>query len=38
MTLNFAKVKQEYFKQDDKGIVTSAATGSWDQQTAKRLT
>lgn len=34
MTLNFAKVKQEYFKQDDKGIVTSAATGSWDQQAA----
>lgn len=32
MTLNFAQVKQEYFKQDDKGVVTSAATGSWNQQ------
>jgi type VI secretion system secreted protein Hcp len=34
MTLNFAKVDQEYFKQDDKGVVTSAAKGSWNQQTA----
>ena len=32
MTLNFAQVKQEYFKQDDSGVVTSAATGSWNQQ------
>jgi type VI secretion system secreted protein Hcp len=34
MTLNFAKVKKEYFKQDDKGIATSAGTGTWNQQTA----
>jgi type VI secretion system secreted protein Hcp len=34
MTLNFAKIKKEYFKQDDKGVVTSAGTGSWNQQTA----
>jgi type VI secretion system secreted protein Hcp len=34
MTLNFAKIKTEYFKQDDKGVVTSAATGTWDQQKA----
>jgi type VI secretion system secreted protein Hcp len=34
MTLNFAKIKQEYFKQDDNGSVTSAATGTWDQQKA----
>jgi len=34
MTLNFAQLKQEYFKQDDKGVVTSAATGQWNQQTA----
>ncbi len=34
MTLNFAKVKQEYFVQDDKGVVTSAATGTWNQQKA----
>jgi type VI secretion system secreted protein Hcp len=34
MTLNFAKIKKEYFKQDDKGVVTSAATGTWDQQKA----
>jgi len=34
MTLNFAKIEQEYFKQDDKGVVTSAAKGTWDQQKA----
>jgi len=34
MSLNFAKVKKEYFKQDDTGIAKSAATGSWDQQKA----
>ena len=34
MTLNFAQIKKEYFKQDDKGVVTSAGTGSWNQQTA----
>jgi type VI secretion system secreted protein Hcp len=35
MSLNFAKVELEYFKQDDQGQVTSAGTGSWDQQLAK---
>jgi len=34
MSLNFAKIKKEYFKQDDKGVLTSAATGTWDQQKA----
>jgi len=34
MSLNFAKIKHEYFKQDDKGIAKSAATGTWNQQTA----
>jgi len=34
MSLNFAQIKKEYFKQDDKGAVTSAATGQWNQQTA----
>jgi type VI secretion system secreted protein Hcp len=34
MTLNFAQIKKEYFKQDDKGIATSAGTGTWNQQTA----
>ncbi|HET8654036.1 MAG TPA: type VI secretion system tube protein Hcp [Longimicrobiaceae bacterium] len=34
MTLNFAKVKQEYFVQDDLGAVVSAGSGSWDQATA----
>lgn len=34
MTLNFAQVKKEYFKQGDDGVVTSAATGQWNQQTA----
>jgi type VI secretion system secreted protein Hcp len=32
MTLNFAKVKQEYFKQNDKGVASSAGTGTYDQQ------
>jgi type VI secretion system secreted protein Hcp len=36
MSLNFAKVKQEYFKQDDKGVATSAGVGKWNQQTAKK--
>ena len=34
MSLNFAQVKKEYFRQDDAGMVTSAGTGSWNQQTA----
>jgi type VI secretion system secreted protein Hcp len=34
MSLNFAKVDQEYFAQDDKGITKSAAKGTWDQQKA----
>ena len=34
MTLNFAQVKKEYFKQDDNGAVTSAGTGQFNQQTA----
>jgi type VI secretion system secreted protein Hcp len=33
MTLNFAKVKQEYFKQNDKGVASSAGTGTYNQQT-----
>ncbi|MEO6811998.1 MAG: type VI secretion system tube protein Hcp [Isosphaeraceae bacterium] len=32
MSLNFAKIKKEYFKQNDKGIAESAGTGTWDQQ------
>ena len=32
MTLNFAKIEEEYFKQDDAGVSTSAATASFDQQ------
>ncbi len=35
MTLNFAQVKKEYFKQDDSGAVTSAGTGQFNQQTGK---
>jgi len=34
MSLNFAQIKKEYFKQDDTGAVKSAATGQWNQQTA----
>ncbi|MCW5966170.1 MAG: type VI secretion system tube protein Hcp [Bryobacterales bacterium] len=36
MSLNFAKVKEEYFKQDDKGVTTSAAVGSYNQSTGKK--
>jgi type VI secretion system secreted protein Hcp len=32
VTLNFAKVKFEYFKQDDKGAVKSAGEMTWDIQ------
>ncbi|MFM8332890.1 MAG: Hcp family type VI secretion system effector [Candidatus Methylumidiphilus sp.] len=32
VTLNFAKVKYEYFKQDDKGAVKSAGEMTWDIQ------
>lgn len=31
LSLNFQKVKEEYFSQDDKGIAKSAGTGVWDQ-------
>ncbi len=34
MSLNFAKVEQEYFAQDDKGITKSGGKGVWDQQKA----
>ncbi len=33
MSLNFAKVKKEYFKQNDKGVASSAGTGTYNQQT-----
>ncbi len=32
MSLNFAEVKEEYFKQDDTGSVSSAAVSSFNQQ------
>ena len=35
MSLNFASIEHEYFKQDDKGITKSAGKGTWDQQKAK---
>jgi len=34
MTLNFAKVTQKYFKQDDSGQASEAGTGTWNQLTA----
>ena len=37
VTLNFAKVKQEYFEQDDKGGTVSKGSGSWNQATAKTV-
>jgi len=33
ITLNFAKIDQEYFSTDNKGVATSAGKGSWNQQT-----
>lgn len=34
VSLNFAKVKQEFFTQNDKGVAESAGTGTWNQLTA----
>jgi type VI secretion system secreted protein Hcp len=34
ITLNFAKVKQEYFAQGDEGTAKSAGVGTWDQRKA----
>lgn len=34
MSLNFAKVKSEFFTQDDKGAAESAGVGTWDQAKA----
>jgi type VI secretion system secreted protein Hcp len=34
MTLNFAKVTEEYFGQDDTGTAVSKGQGIWDQRTA----
>lgn len=36
MSLNFAKVKEEYYEQDDMGVVKSAGVGSYNQQTGKK--
>lgn len=33
ISLNFAKIDQEYFATDNKGTATSAGKGSWNQQT-----
>jgi len=33
ISLNFAKVDQEFFATDNQGIATSAGKGSWNQQT-----
>jgi type VI secretion system secreted protein Hcp len=33
ISLNFAKIDQEYFATDNKGVATSAGKGSWNQQT-----
>ena len=34
VSLNYAKIEKEYFKQDDKGTPTSAGKGTWDQRKA----
>jgi type VI secretion system secreted protein Hcp len=33
ISLNFAKIEQEYFATDNKGVATSAGKGTWNQQT-----
>ena len=33
ITLNFAKVDEMFYAQDDKGVVKLTQTGTWDQQT-----
>jgi type VI secretion system secreted protein Hcp len=33
ISLNFAKIDQEYFATDNKGTATSAGKGTWNQQT-----
>ena len=33
VSLNFAKIDQEYFATDNKGVATSSGKGSWNQQT-----
>jgi type VI secretion system secreted protein Hcp len=33
ISLNFARIDQEYFSVDNNGATTSAAKGSWNQQT-----
>jgi type VI secretion system secreted protein Hcp len=35
MSLNFSKVKEEYFGQDDTGTVVSKGAGIWDQALAE---
>jgi type VI secretion system secreted protein Hcp len=34
MSLNFAKVTQKYYAQDDKGVLKLAESGTYDQATA----
>lgn len=36
ISLNFDKVKEEYFAQDDKGVTKSAGVGSYCQSTGKK--
>lgn len=35
ISLNFAKIDQEYFATDNKGVATSAGKGTWNQQTGQ---
>ncbi|CAN5802874.1 type VI secretion system receptor/chaperone Hcp [soil metagenome] len=32
--LNFAQIKEEYFKQNDQGVAESAGSGQWNQLTS----
>ena len=36
MSMNFAKVTQSYFVQDDKGVTKAGNKGVWDQATASK--
>ena len=37
LSLNFTSVQQEYFTQDEKGVLKSAGKAGWDVKTNKKL-
>ena len=37
LSLNFTAIKQEYFTQDDKGVLKSAGESGWDVKTNQKM-